>query len=132
MGVHSPHWPVPKQTPPLPQTAVPCHTPLGSQVCGMLPVGVHCLAPGLHMPAQLPVAHRKGQSVPFVHLPLASQVCGVRPVHCFEPGTHMPPHCPVAHTKGQVWLSIHCACWLQSCCVLPLHRVVPGVQTPVH
>jgi hypothetical protein len=83
----------PKQTPV--HAAALCHCPFAPQVCGVLPL--HCLAPGLQTPEQLPAKHTKGQSVPFVQLPLASQVCGVTcgvavPAHCFELGTQLPPH----------------------------------------
>jgi hypothetical protein len=96
-------------------------------------LALHRLRPGVQTPVQLPLAHTNGQLLgPFVHLPLASQVCGVSPLHWVEPGAQSPVHCPVEHTKAQVWLSIHWACWLQACWILPLHRVVPGTQTPVH
>lgn len=58
---------------------------------------LHCLAPGVQTPAQLPAVQTKGQLVPFVQAPVASQVCGVRLLQTFEPGRQTPEHWPVVH-----------------------------------
>ena len=60
------------------------HTPLASQVCGVLPL--HCALPGVQMPTHDPE--------PLTHAPLASHVCGVVPLHCVAPGKQTPLHVP--------------------------------------
>jgi hypothetical protein len=54
--------------------------------------------------------------VPFIHCPLAVQVCGVLPLHCWLFGTQAPPQTPLLQTNAQAApLLAHCPIELQSC-----------------
>jgi hypothetical protein len=100
---------------------------------------LHFLSPGTQTPMQLPPLQTKGQSEPFVYVPVLSQVWGVLFMHFFEGGLQMPPHVPevtepltvvVMQTLGHGVLSTHAPEALQSCWVNPLHRVRVGKHAP--
>jgi hypothetical protein len=56
------------------------HPPEALQV--WIPLLEHSFAPGVHTPMQVPLAQAWfEQGVLSCHVPLASQVCGVKPLH---------------------------------------------------
>ncbi len=62
---------------------------------------MHCLAPGVHAPLQVPALQTFGHAALLTHLPVESHVCGVFPLHCLVPGTQLPEHVPPLQTYGQ-------------------------------
>jgi hypothetical protein len=79
----------------LAQAGLLCQLPLGSQVCGTLPVQRE--VPGVHTPVQAP-AHAGA----LCHWPSAPQVCGKLPLHWWLPGTQTPVQLPAEQTNGQL------------------------------
>jgi hypothetical protein len=65
-----------------------CQLPPESQSCGCRPL--HCIAPGVHTPEQLPPVHVLVHGVPDTQVPVESHVCGVSPLHCVAPGVQLP------------------------------------------
>jgi len=104
------------------------HCPVLSHVCGVVPVLSQRTLPGVQAPVQLPAVQRNGHAVPFVQLPVALQVLGVRPAQSFEPGLQTPVHMPTEHTNVQVGSLIHVPEAVQNCGVSPLQRLVPGMH----
>ncbi len=71
-----------------------CHVPVLSQVCGSVELA-HCLAPGAHVPEQVPVpVHTYGHACVVCQAPVASHVCTEVPLHWVAPGVQLPVHVP--------------------------------------
>ena len=50
---------------------------------------------GVQAPVQAPALQTYEQAVPaFCQVPVASHVCGWRPLHCFDPGVQAPVQAP--------------------------------------
>jgi hypothetical protein len=111
-----------------------CQWPNASHNCTSLAVvGLHCVVPGWHSPVHSPApVHTFGHTVPLIHAPVASHVCGVLPEHCLDVGVHTPEQRGVplvqtnAHAVPSLWL------WpmsSQRTGCKPLHRLAPGLQS---
>ena len=85
---------------------------------------MHRCAFGLQLPEQLPPAQTFEHAAPSCQVPVASQVCGVRPLHCFVEGVHWPVQAPARQTWPVQGLAApHWPVALHSCTPLPEHCV---------
>jgi len=113
-----------------------CQVPVPSHVWGCRPL--HCTAPGVQTPEQLPAEQTYSHEVGLPHCPLELQVSTESPIppspmrHCPEPGVHTPVHEPLTHTYWQAEGPLHVPRIEQVSTPLPEHCVAPGVQKPAH
>jgi hypothetical protein len=92
------------------------------------------MSPGVHAPAQAPLAQAcEGHGVGVPQLP-PEHVCTEYPEHCVAPSVHVPEHAPLAHMPlSQVTSSSHSPVAEQICTPMlsAAHWALPGAQTPV-
>jgi hypothetical protein len=122
---------------PCPEHVPSCQVPLALHVCKSVPQLPHetgLVAPGVHMPVQVPWLQTYWQAAPLsAHVPFDAHFCGWRLLHWSAPGVHDPAHIPAVHTLGhgvptfcQVPVASHFCGWL------PLHCRAPGTHVPEH
>jgi hypothetical protein len=134
-GVQATHAP-PRQNgkPPVHATGV-SQVPFAPHDCALPPVppsSVHCIAPGVHTPPQLPAVQTNAHCMGLPHWP-AVQVCTMLLEHWVAPVAQGLAQAPLVHTFGLAHAEpelCHVPVPSHVCGCAPLHCIEPGTQVP--
>jgi hypothetical protein len=85
---------------------VVCQVPVASHACELVPE--HCIAPGTHEPAQVPLpVHAYGHVEVVAHWRDVLHVWTFFAEHWIEPDAQLPVHTPLEHTAGHRFVFCH-------------------------